>query len=205
MTKIAQHLLYWLAYIPIRFILRIKTDQSFTASDLRHQSYILVANHVSRLDTLFLLALPWELYKKLTPIYFLTDQKEFNKPWLAPFLHLLGAYPLPHNKWTLEQYFAQTIQKVTNGNNVMIFPEGEVQAKLDPLEVSPGLGYLISRTTAPVIPVRIRITSFGYKSFFTKKNNVQLTLKKPLSLNVDNTENGLDIYREISRDVFSKV
>lgn len=207
MIKTSQYLLYWIAYIPIRFVLNVRIDQcEVTADELKSHIHLIIANHPSELDPLFLLALPWELYEQLIPIHFLTGPHIYYKWWLRPWLFLFGAYPLPTSGWTLEQYFKNTRNKINSGKTVMVFPEGQVNRQSEPADISPGLGYLISKTNTQILPIHIKgIVSARYIDFITNKNKVKIDIKKTLTVKNNGSELGIDEYQKNANEVFQQV
>src|SRR5215813_14001466 len=87
-------------------------------------------------------------------IYFLARRTLLNVPllgWLLPKLNVI-----PVNQEGVDRSALKAVIRVLQaGNGVLIFPEGSrtLDGNLQPAE--PGLGLVIAKTRAPVVPMRI--------------------------------------------------
>src|SRR5256884_9653237 len=87
-------------------------------------------------------------------IYFLTRRTLVDVPllgWLLPKLNVI-----PVNQEGVDRSAIKALIRVLKaGNGVLLFPEGSrtLDGKLQPAE--PGLGLVIAKTLAPVVPMRI--------------------------------------------------
>jgi 1-acyl-sn-glycerol-3-phosphate acyltransferase len=87
-------------------------------------------------------------------IYFLTRRTLLDAPllgWLLPKLNVI-----PVNQEGVDRGAIKALIRVLKaGNGVLVFPEGSrtLDGKLQPAE--PGLGLVIAKTLAPVVPMRI--------------------------------------------------
>jgi 1-acyl-sn-glycerol-3-phosphate acyltransferase len=87
-------------------------------------------------------------------IYFLARRTLLNVPllgWVLPRLNVI-----PVNQEGVDRSALKAVIRVLQaGNGVLIFPEGSrtLDGNLQPAE--PGLGLLIAKTLAPVVPMRI--------------------------------------------------
>jgi 1-acyl-sn-glycerol-3-phosphate acyltransferase len=88
------------------------------------------------------------------PIYFLARRTLLNVPllgWLLPKLNVI-----PVDQESVDRSAIKTLIRVLKaGNAALVFPEGSrtLDGNLQPAE--PGLGLLIAKTLAPVVPMRI--------------------------------------------------
>src|SRR6266542_2172057 len=87
-------------------------------------------------------------------IYFLARRTLLDAPllgWLLPKLNVI-----PVNQEGVDRGAIKALIRVLKaGNGVLVFPEGSrtLDGKLQPAE--PGLGLVIAKTLAPVVPMRI--------------------------------------------------
>jgi 1-acyl-sn-glycerol-3-phosphate acyltransferase len=87
-------------------------------------------------------------------IYFLARRTLLNVPllgWLLPKLNVI-----PVNQEGVDRSAIKAVIRVLQGGNgVLVFPEGSrtLDGNLQPAE--PGLGLVIAKTLAPVVPIRI--------------------------------------------------
>src|SRR6516165_6550875 len=109
---------------------------------------ILAMNHQSYLDP------PLAGITCDRAIYFLTRKTLLDSPllgWLLPKLNVV-----PVNQEGVDRGAIKALIRILKaGNGVLVFPEGSrtVDGKLQPAE--PGLGLVIAKTLAPVVPMRI--------------------------------------------------
>src|SRR5437762_7280572 len=87
-------------------------------------------------------------------IYFLTRRTLLDVPVLGRLLPKLNVIPV--NQEGVDRSAIKAIIRILNaGNGALIFPEGSrtLDGNLQPAE--PGLGLVIAKTLAPVVPMRI--------------------------------------------------
>ena len=141
---------YWLGYHFSRLIGRLFFRLRVVHPDRMIQSgpVILAMNHQSYLDP------PLAGTTCDRAIYFLARRTLLNVPvlgWLLPKLNVI-----PVNQEGVDRSAIKALIGVLKaGNGVLVFPEGSrtLDGKLQPAE--PGLGLVIAKTLAPVVPMRI--------------------------------------------------
>ena len=109
---------------------------------------ILAMNHQSYLDP------PLAGSTCDRPIYFLTRRTLMDVPLLGRVLPKLNVIPV--NQEGVDRSAIKAVIRVLQaGNGVLVFPEGSrtLDGNLQPAE--PGLGLIIAKTLAPVVPMRI--------------------------------------------------
>ena len=106
------------------------------------------ANHTSFLDP------PLTAAAMDEAIYFLARKSLFDHPLNAKFYPDLNAIPLNQDRPDLST-MRTIIQLVKNGSKVLIFPEGERSYDGQLLPAQRGVGMLIAKSRAPVLPIRI--------------------------------------------------
>ncbi len=109
---------------------------------------LLVSNHLNNADpALLYMALP-------RPICFMAKKELFRQPVLAAVIRAWGAFPVDRGAAD-RQAIKQALDLVAAGYLVGMFPEG-TRSRSHALRAGhPGLGLLIARSGAPVVPVAI--------------------------------------------------
>src|SRR5215475_1602674 len=141
---------YWVGYHLSRFIGRWFFRFRVIHRERMIQSgpVILAMNHQSYLDP------PLAGITCDRPIYFLARRTLLNIPLLGRVLPKLNVIPV--NQESVDRSAIRAVIRVLEaGNGVLVFPEGSrtLDGNLQPAE--PGLGLVIAKTLAPVVPMRI--------------------------------------------------
>src|SRR6266568_1338800 len=141
---------YWLGYHFSRLAGRLFFRFRVVHRERMIQSgpVILAMNHQSYLDP------PLAGITSDRAIYFLARRTLLDAPtlgWLLPKLNVI-----PVNQEGVDRSAIKAVIRILNaGNGALIFPEGSrtLDGNLQPAE--PGLGLVIAKTLAPVVPMRI--------------------------------------------------
>jgi 1-acyl-sn-glycerol-3-phosphate acyltransferase len=141
---------YWLGYHLSRLVGRLFFHFRVIHRERMLQSgpVILAMNHQSYLDP------PLAGTACDRAVYFLARRTLLDMPslgWLLPKLNVI-----PVNQERVDRSALKTLIRVLKaGNAALVFPEGSrtVDGSLQPAE--PGLGLVIAKTLAPVVPMRI--------------------------------------------------
>ncbi len=141
---------YWLGYHFSRLVGRLFFRFRVVHRERMIQSgpVILAMNHQSYLDP------PLAGITCDRAIYFLTRRTLLDVPLLGWLLAKLNVIPV--NQEGVDRSAIKALIRVLKaGNGVLLFPEGSrtLDGKLQPAE--PGLGLVIAKTLAPVVPMRI--------------------------------------------------
>lgn len=137
---------WWLAYglAVILFRLRVEGRCHIPQSG----ALILAANHCSYVDPVIIgVAAGRELW-------YLAKAELFPIPLLGKLIHRLHAMPVDRSRGDRSAFLAWT-KTLQAGNSVLIFPEGTRNKRPSFLRPRAGVGMLVYRTQAPVIPVYI--------------------------------------------------
>ncbi|AXF85628.1 Lysophospholipid transporter LplT [Ephemeroptericola cinctiostellae] len=124
---------------------------------------IMVANHVSFVDALFLMA------ASPRPIRFVMDSQIFKIPVLSWLFKKLDAIPIASAKddaFLLEAAFLQVAHELEDGQLVCIFPEGRLTTDGEMGTFRAGISKILSLHAAPVIPCALQGL---WGSFFSRK------------------------------------
>ena len=132
--------------LPLRLVLRLLCRVELRGWTGGTGGSVVVANHVSLLDGLLLLAFLPE-----KPV-FAIDAGMAAKWWLRPFLGLAEALPLdPANPMALRRLAGA----VREGRPLVIFPEGRITTTGGLMRVQEGPAVVAALCAAPVLPIRI--------------------------------------------------
>jgi 1-acyl-sn-glycerol-3-phosphate acyltransferase len=109
---------------------------------------ILASNHASYLDP----PLVGVCCRK--DVYFLARKSLFERPVVGPLLAQLNTIPVDRDRGDVGAVRAM-IKLLKSGNRVLVFPEGtrSKDGNLQPARA--GVGLLIAKSLAPVVPVRV--------------------------------------------------
>jgi len=167
----------------------------------REGGVILAMNHQSYIDPpLAGVAAPRELY-------FLARKTLLEWPVLGPLFPKLNVVPVDQERADMSALKA-VIKVVRAGHGTVIFPEGSrtLDGQLQPAQ--PGLGLIIAKTLAPVVPMRI----FGAYEAFPRGGKPRLF--RPVTLVVgeaihftpaDMEGSGRDLYQRLSERVMERI
>jgi len=109
---------------------------------------ILASNHASYLDP------PLVGVSCRKDVYFLARKSLFERPVVGPILAQLNTVPVDRDRGDVGAIRAM-IKLLKSGNRVLVFPEGtrSKDGNLQPARA--GVGLLIAKSLAPVVPVRV--------------------------------------------------
>ncbi len=112
---------------------------------------LLVPNHVSFLDALFLLAAIDR------PIRFVVEQYWYERPYLRPFLKAMAAIPIAGSGGprVVLRALREAGDSLDRGDLVCMFAEGEISRMGSTLPFRRGLQRLLKGRTAPIVPAHL--------------------------------------------------
>jgi 1-acyl-sn-glycerol-3-phosphate acyltransferase len=135
---------------------------------------ILASNHASYLDP------PLVGVSCRKDVYFLARKSLFERPVVGPILAQLNTVPVDRDRGDVGAIRAM-IKLLKSGNRVLVFPEGtrSKDGNLQPARA--GVGLLIAKSLAPVVPVRV----FGSHAAFPRSGGIRfvpitVVIGKPL-------------------------
>jgi 1-acyl-sn-glycerol-3-phosphate acyltransferase len=168
---VPEYLLRFIAWVASRLVYRFKVtgDEHIPTEG----AAILVANHVSFVDAVLLMA------ASPRPIRFIMDHKIFRIPVLGAMFRLAKAIPVAPQKVdaaTYERAFAEAKRVLDDGDLLCIFPEGGItqDGTLQPFKG--GVMKILESNPVPVIP--IALTNL-WGSFFSRIEGGR-AMRKPL-------------------------
>ena len=112
---------------------------------------LLVPNHVSFLDALFVIA------AHDRSIRFVIDQYWYDRPWLKPFLQALGAIPITATGGprVVLRALREAGKALDDGQLVCLFAEGEISRMGSTLPFRRGLQRIVKGRDVPIVPVHL--------------------------------------------------
>lgn len=194
---------YWLGYTLSRIVGRLFFHLRVVHRDRMLQSgpVILAMNHQSYLDP------PLAGITCDRAIYFLARRTLLDVPllgWLLPKLNVI-----PVNQENIDRSALKALIRVLKaGNAALIFPEGSrtVDGSLQAAE--PGLGLIIAKTLAPVVPMRI----FGAHEALPRDGGglhfvpITIVIGEPIVFTAaDLNSRGKDLYKCLSQRVMDAI
>jgi 1-acyl-sn-glycerol-3-phosphate acyltransferase len=163
--------------------------------------FILAMNHQSYLDP------PLAGICCDREIYFLARKSLMKWPILGPLFPAMNVIPVDQERADMSALKA-VIKLVRAGQGTVIFPEGSRTLDGSMLPAQPGLGLVIAKTLAPVIPMRI----FGAHEAFPRGQKkirfhpITVVVGEPMRFTeADLQEKGRDLYQRLSEQVMARI
>jgi len=126
---------------------------------------IVVANHLSGWDPFLIFALMKRKFFLKNVVWRLpahySQYKIFYKRLLFKYL---GVYKIKREE-TLEKSLKTTVELVNRGHSIVFFPEGKRVAYDEKTKPKRGIGHLLKKTRAYVLPVHIEYSRRGWNGF----------------------------------------
>lgn len=160
---------------------------------------IIAANHCSYLDP------PLVGVACQRAIHYLARKSLLDIPILGPILPQLNVIPV-EQKNADRSALMGAIRVVRNGGAVLIFPEGSrsPDGKLQPAQ--PGIGMIVAKTGAPVVPVRVSgsFQAFPRGTAIPRFVPVKVTIGAPVLFEESGTEDRA-FYQKASNRIMDAV
>ena len=162
---------------------------------------ILAMNHESYLDP------PLAGIACQREIYYLARKTLLDWPILGPILPHLNVIPVDQDRADMSA-LKNVIRLVRAGHSTVIFPEGSRTLDGDFMPALPGLGLIIAKTLAPVVPMRI----FGAHQAFPRGGKprlftpITLVVGEPMFFTkADLIGEGRELYQSLSERVMQRI
>lgn len=194
---------YWIGYHLSRLIGRLCFRLRIIHRERMIQTgpVILAMNHQSYLDP------PLAGITCDRPIYFLARRTLTEVPllgWLLPKLNVI-----PVNQEGIDRSALKTLIRVLkSGNATLVFPEGARTLDGNLQAAQPGLGLVIAKTLAPVVPMRI----FGAHQALPRGGGglhfvpITIVIGEPIVFTIADVESpARDIYQRLSQRVMDAI
>jgi 1-acyl-sn-glycerol-3-phosphate acyltransferase len=193
--------LYWMGYTLCNLVGKVAFDfKAYGRENLIEEGgAILASNHQSYLDP------PCIGMACRNDIYYLARNTLYQRPLIGPLLKQLNTVPVDRDRGDVSS-IKTIIRLLRSGQRVIIFPEGtrSSDGKLQPARA--GLGMIIAKTLAPVVPVRV----FGSYEALPRAGGlkfrpVSVVVGKPMRFTEDDVKGDRDVYQTLSNRVMEKI
>ena len=162
---------------------------------------ILAMNHESYLDP------PLAGLSCRRQIYYLARKTLLDWPLLGPVFPKLNVIPVDQERADMSA-LKTVIRLVRAGHCTVIFPEGSRTPDGQLLPAQPGLGLIIAKTLAPVVPMRI----FGARAAFPRGGKprlftpITIAIAEPIRFTQADLEGeSRSVYQRLSERVMAKI
>jgi 1-acyl-sn-glycerol-3-phosphate acyltransferase len=194
--------LYWLGYTLSGVIARIGFQYRAYGQEniIEEGPAIMAANHQSYLDP------PLVGITCRNELYYLARKTLFEKKLLGPIISRVNALPVDLSRGDLVA-FRTIMNLLKQGHRTVIFPEGTRSLTGQIQRARPGIGMIIARTLAPVVPMRI----FGSFEAWPKGGKIRLhpitvVVGKPMRFKKEDlVPNNREAYQKISEQVLDAI
>src|SRR5437868_1090843 len=194
---------YWLGYLLSRLVGRLFFRLRVVHRErmLQDGPVILAMNHQSYLDP------PLAGITCDRAVYFLARRTLLDVPLLGRLLPKLNVIPV--NQEGIDRSALKALIRVLkSGNAALVFPEGSRTLDGDLQPAQPGLGLVIAKTLAPVVPMRI----FGAHEALPRGNGglhfvaITILIGEPIFFTAADLESpGKDLYGRLSERVMDAI
>lgn len=143
------------ALVRLCFILLTRTLYKFKVRGIDHLPkdgpVLLVANHVSAIDALFIMA------SVNRPVRFIMNESYYNKWYIYPIAKLMEAIPVSNTASTrlLIEGMRRAGEALDKGEVVCIFPEGQITRTGKILPFRRGIELIAKGRDCPIVPVQL--------------------------------------------------
>jgi 1-acyl-sn-glycerol-3-phosphate acyltransferase len=161
---------------------------------------IIAANHCSYLDP------PLVGVACQRAIHYLARKSLLDIPLLGPILPELNVIPVDQKNADRSALMG-AIRVVRNGGAVLIFPEGTRSPDGKLQMAQPGIGMIMSKTGAPVVPILIEgsFQAFPKNTLFPRHAKIVAKLGKPIRPDVSTHYSAKSEYGEVACQVVSAI
>lgn len=188
--KIVLFLVFWFFKIVYR-------HKIYGAENFYSGAAILAANHCSFYDPpLLSVSTPYE-------VHFLARKTLFDHAMFGALIRRLNAHPVS-GKAQDAAVFKTIVQLMKEGKKVIIFPEGKRSRDGHLQSIKPGVGLLISKTKAAVIPAYLHGTFSIWpssKKLPSLRGKTACVFGKPLYFSFDSSKDSRSQQEEISQQI----
>jgi 1-acyl-sn-glycerol-3-phosphate acyltransferase len=195
---------YWVCYNLLKLIGRIFFRLRYVHRErmIDHGPVILAANHQSFLDPGFAGAASHRA------IYFLARRTLLDGPFLGWLLPKLNVIPVDSETGKDRTALKALIRILRAGQGTLVFPEGQRSPDGNLQPAQPGLGLVIAKTLAPVVPIRM----FGaYEAWpihekWPRPGRITVVVGEPIHFTEqDLLPPGKDLYLRLSQRVMDAI
>ena len=136
----------------------------------KNKRYVIVANHVSSMDAMF-------IWSNMENLAIMAKEELFKFKALAWLLKKGGVFPIARGKKDFGHVFHAVNVVTKEDKNLLIFPEGTRKARLKKVKAKNGAVYIAAAAGVEVVPVHITETLKLFKK-------AKVRYGKPVKLNI---------------------
>jgi 1-acyl-sn-glycerol-3-phosphate acyltransferase len=193
--------LYWAGYTLCNLIGKLAFDFKVYGREnfIEEGAAIFASNHQSYLDP------PCIGMACRKEIYYLTRNTLYQRPLIGPLLKRLNTVPVDRDRGDVSSIKA-IIRLLRTGHRVIIFPEGTRSSDGNLQPARAGLGMIIAKTLAPVVPIRVYGTfEVLPRTGGLKLRPVSLVVGEPMRFTEDDLKGDRELYLTLSKRVMDKI
>jgi 1-acyl-sn-glycerol-3-phosphate acyltransferase len=195
---------YWLGYNLTKLIgwLFFRLRVVHRERMINHGPVIMAANHQSYLDP------PLAGSVADRAIFFLARKTLLDGPILGLLLPKVNVVPVDSETGKDRTALKALIRILKAGEGTLVFPEGQrtENGQLQPAQ--PGLGLVIAKTLAPVVPMRIfgAFDAWPIHNKWPRPGRVTIVVGNPIYFTPQDVEGGgKDLYQRLSQRVMDAI
>jgi 1-acyl-sn-glycerol-3-phosphate acyltransferase len=193
---------YWLGYTLSKAIAKTAFRLKVYGQEnlIEDGPAILASNHASYIDP------PLVGVACRKDIYYLARKSLFERPFFGPIVASLNTVPVDRDRGDVAAIRAM-IQLLKSGKRVVVFPEGTRSSDGNLQPARAGVGLLIAKSLAPVVPIRI-FNSFAAlpRSGGIRFVPVTMVIGKPLFFTKEDLADGdRSVYQVLSDRVMTAI
>ncbi len=161
---------------------------------------ILAMNHESFLDP------PLAGICTTRPLYYLARKTLMAVPILGPILPKLNVIPVNQDGGDMSALKA-IIRILKNGEGTVIFPEGTRSPDGNLQDAQPGIGLVVAKTLAPVVPMRVHGSHEAFpKGGKPRFHRVRVVIGEPIYFTKEDLKGeAREVYQKISERVMAAI
>ena len=195
---------YWVGYHLAKLLARIFFRLRVVHRErmINHGPVIVAANHQSFLDP------PLAGSVSDRAIYFLARRSLLNGPILGWVLPKLNVVPVDSEGGKDRTALKALIRILRAGEGTLVFPEGQrtLDGNLQPAQ--PGLGLVIAKTLAPVVPMRIfgAYDAWPVHQKWPRPGRITIVVGEPIHFTHEDVEaGGKELYQRLGQRVMDAI
>lgn len=162
---------------------------------------ILAVNHASYFDP------PLAGICSRRAVYYLARKNLMDWPFLGPLFPAMNVIPVERDGNDMSA-LRVVIRKIREGNGVVLFPEGTRSRDGSLGKPRSGVGFVIAKTGAPVLPMRIfgSFEAFPRDAWLPRLRPVTVVIGEPLYFSADELRNAdRETYQRLSDRVMEAI
>jgi len=195
---------YWVGYYLTKILGRIffRLRVIHRERMLNHGPVILAANHQSFADP------PLVGSVSNRGVYYLARRSLLNGWFMGWILPRLNVIPVDSETGRDRTALKALIRILRAGQATVVFPEGQrtPHGKLQPAQ--PGLGLVIAKTLAPVVPMRIfgAYEAWPIHETWPRPGRITIVVGEPIYFTTDDVaDGGKEVYQRLSQRVMDAI